>query len=492
MPARRILMVASEAVPFAKTGGLGDVVGALPQALARLGHEVTLVLPRYRGVAGGTTIGHNSVSLGGRSFDVTLVEHNLADRARAVLVECAELFDRPQLYGVGSVDYPDNAARFAVLARAALEFGAREPSPPDIVHAHDWQTGLVPVYLKTLFADRGGIGRAATVFTIHNLAYQGLFPPIWMPAVDLGWELFGIEGVEYWGKFSYLKAGINFSEMVTTVSPRYAREIRTHEFGFGFDGILKRRGKRLRGILNGIDVEAWNPATDPNLPAPYGPDTLSAKAASKRALLETMGLPVTDISLGRPVVGMVSRLIDQKGFELLAALSEELPGLDATFVVLGSGEPRYQKMWQSLSERAPERVAFRRGFDEPLAHLIEAGADIFLMPSKFEPCGLSQMYSLRYGTVPVVHAVGGLDDTIENWDSRTRAGTGFKFVDYTPEALRAALQKALDLFRNREAWQAVQRAGMQKDYSWDASAAAYVKVYEAAIRARKLARAGHK
>jgi starch synthase len=205
-----------------------------------------------------------------------------------------------------------------------------------------------------------------------------------------------------------------------------------------------------------------------------------------------MGLPGTDISLGRPVVGMVSRLIDQKGFELLAALSEELPGLDATFVVLGSGEPRYQKMWQSLSERAPERVAFRRGFDEPLAHLIEAGADIFLMPSKFEPCGLSQMYSLRYGTVPVVHAVGGLDDTIENWDSRTRAGTGFKFVDYTPEALRAALQKALDLFRNREAWQAVQRAGMQKDYSWDASAAAYVKVYEAAIRARKLARAGHK
>jgi starch synthase len=485
-------MVASEAGPFAKTGGLGDVAGALPRALARLGHDVTLVLPRYRGVAGGTAIGRDSVNLGGRTFDVTFVEHSVADRARAVLVECAELFDRPELYGVGNIDYPDNAARFAVLARAALQLVAREPTGPDVVHAHDWQAGLVPVYLKTLFANRPEIGRAATVFTIHNLAYQGLFPPVWMPALDLGWDLFGVEGIEYWGKFSYLKGGINFSEIVTTVSPRYAREIQTPEYGFGFDGILRRRGKRLRGILNGIDVEEWNPATDPHLPAPYGSDTLGAKVTSKSALLDTIGLPATGAILGRPLVGMVSRLVDQKGFDLLAALGDELLAIDATFVVLGSGEPRYQQMWQSLSARAPERVAFRRGFDEPLAHLIEAGADIFLMPSKFEPCGLNQMYSLRYGTVPVVHAVGGLDDTIEDWNSRTGAGTGFKFRDYTPEALRAALQRALDLFGNPEAWQAVQRAGMQKDFSWDASAAAYVKVYEAAIRARKPARAKSK
>jgi starch synthase len=490
MPSRQILMVASEAVPFAKTGGLGDVAGALPLALARLGHQVTLVLPRYRGAAGGTTIGRDSVALGGRTFDVGYVEHILADRARVVLVECAELFDRPELYGVGSVDYPDNAARFAVLARAALQLGAREPTRPDIVHAHDWQTGLAPVYLRTLFAGHPAMSRAASVFTIHNLAYQGLFPPVWMPAVDLGWDLFGIEGVEYWGKCSYLKGGINFSDMVTTVSPRYAREIQTPEFGFGFDGILKRRARRLRGILNGIDVEAWNPATDPNLPAPFGPDTLGAKSASKRALLEAMGLLAAGASLDRPVVGMVSRLIDQKGFDLVAALGEALLAIDATFVVLGSGEARYQEMWQSLSDRAPGRVAFRRGFDEPLAHLIEAGADIFLMPSKFEPCGLNQMYSLRYGTVPVVHAVGGLDDTIKDWNSRTGDGTGFKFRDYTPEALRAALLKALDLIRNREAWQAVQRAGMQTDFSWDASAAAYVKVYEAAIRARKSAGVG--
>ena len=492
MAALRILMVASEAVPFAKTGGLGDVVGALPLALARLGHEVTLVLPRYRGVAGGTTSGRDTVPLGGRTFDVTFVEHRLADRARAVLVECAELFDRPELYGVGNNDYPDNAARFAVLARAALELGSREQVRPDVVHAHDWQAGLVPVYLRTLFANRAGIGPAATVFTIHNLAYQGLFPPVWMPAVDVGWDLFGVEGAEYWGKFSYLKAGINFSDMVTTVSPRYAREIQTPEFGFGFDGILRRRGRRLRGILNGIDLEAWNPATDPYLPAPYGPDTLAGKQASKHALLETMGLPASGTTLDRPVVGMVSRLVDQKGFDLLALLGDELLAIDATFVVLGIGEPRYQEMWESLGARAPERVAFRHGFDDRLAHLIEAGADIFLMPSKFEPCGLNQMYSLRYGTVPVVHAVGGLDDTIEEWGGPGGAGTGFKFEAYTPEALRAALQKAIDLFRNREAWQAIQRAGMRKDFSWDASAAAYVKAYEAAIRAARSARAGRK
>jgi starch synthase len=478
-------MVASEAVPFAKTGGLGDVAGALPLALARLGHEVTLVLPRYRGTGGGTTVGRESIALGGRTFDVTFVEHALGDRARAVLVECPELFDRSELYGVGNTDYPDNAARFAVLARAALELGARDPAGVDVVHAHDWQAGLAAVYLKTLCADRAGLGQAAAVFTIHNLAYQGLFPPIWMPAVDLGWELFGIDGVEFWGKVSYLKAGINFSEMVTTVSPRYAQEIQTPEFGFGFDGILRRRSRQLKGILNGIDAAAWNPASDPYLPAQYGRDTLEGKSASKRALLEAMGWPATGSMLGRPVVGMVSRLVDQKGFDLLATLDEELLALDATFVVLGTGEPRYQEMWQALMDRAPDRVACHFGFDERLAHLIEAGADIFLMPSRFEPCGLNQMYSLRYGTVPVVHAVGGLDDTVENWNPRTGAGTGFKFRPYEPAALLGALQKALDLWYQPEAWRAVQRAGMARDFSWDASAAAYAKAYESAIRARK-------
>jgi starch synthase len=315
-----------------------------------------------------------------------------------------------------------------------------------------------------------------------------LFPPAWMPIVDLPWETFGIDGVEYWGKLSFLKAGINFSEVVTTVSPRYAKEIQTSEFGFGFEGILRRKSQQLRGILNGIDVAAWNPRADPYLPSRYGPDSLGRKSISKRALLELLGWPADDPAFDRPVIGMVSRMVDQKGFDLVEALGDGLLELDAAFVVLGSGEPRYQDMWRSLAERAPDRVACRLGFDERFAHLIEAGADIFLMPSKFEPCGLNQMYSLRYGTVPVVHAVGGLDDTVENWNRRTGEGTGFKFEAYTPDALRGALQKALDLWHEPEAWRALQRAGMEKDFSWDASAAAYASVYESAIRAKRKSR----
>jgi starch synthase len=477
-------MIASEAVPFAKTGGLGDVAGALPLALARLGHDVTLVVPRYRGVGAGSVVDRLPISMAGRTFDVAFAEEPLAPRARAVLVDCPELYDRPELYGVGNADYPDNAARFALLARAALDFSARSGNRPHVVHAHDWQAGLAPVYLRTHYAGHAAFEGTATVFTIHNLAYQGLFPAPWMAALDLGWELFGIDGLEFWGKLSFLKAGVNFSEMITTVSPRYAKEIQTPEYGSGFDGILARRADRLRGILNGIDTDVWNPADDPYLPRPFGPNNLAAKQASRRALLEACGLPVTPEVLGRPVVGLVSRLVDQKGFDLLGALVDVLPTLRATFVLLGSGEARYEAMWRDLSARHPDRIAVTIGFNDRLAHLIEAGADIFLMPSRFEPCGLNQMYSLRYGTVPVVRATGGLDDTIDSWSARTGRGTGFKFRDYTPEALRRSLEKALELFRDRKAWRALQLAGMAQDHSWDASAAEYVKTYERAIRLR--------
>jgi starch synthase len=477
-------MVTSEAVPFAKTGGLGDVAGALPLALARAGQDVTVVLPRYRGTVGGTELERTLVPMAGRTFDVRYVEHSLGDRVRAVLVDCPELYDRPHLYGAGNTDYPDNALRFAVLSRAALEFAARPDRAPDVVHAHDWQAGLTSVYLDTLFADRATLSAAGRVFTIHNLAYQGLFPPVWMPALDLGWDTFGVEGLEFWGKLSFLKAGINYSECVTTVSPRYAKEIQTPEWGFGFDGILHRRAKQLCGIRNGIDTDVWNPLTDPHLPEPYGPDTLTAKRASKRALLEAMTMPVTPAMLKRPLVGLVSRMVDQKGFDLLAALGDELLTLDATYVLLGSGEPRYQEQWQAMHDKAPDRVGVSFGFNDRLAHLIEAGSDVFLMPSHFEPCGLNQMYSLRYGTVPVVRAVGGLDDTIEHWNPRTGTGTGFKFRDYEPKALRSTLAEALELYRSSRLWRQVQRAGMACDVSWDASAAEYVIVYEKAIKAR--------
>ena len=490
MPTRNILMIASEAVPFAKTGGLGDVAGALPAALARLGHKVTLVLPRYRNAGGGEVINRAPLTVAGRTFEAAFLEQPLAPGARAVLVDCPELYDRPQLYGVGNNDYPDNPVRFAFLTRAALEFAARSGERPDVVHSHDWQAGLAPVYLRTIYATHPALGSAARVFTIHNLAYQGLFPPHWIPALDLGWDLFGIEGVEFWGKMSFLKAGINFSEIVTTVSARYAREIQTPEFGCGFDGILRRRADRLVGILNGIDVETWNPRTDPHLPVPFDAATLEAKGASKQALLEAVGLPVTPATLARPLIGMVSRLVDQKGFDLLAELRDRLVSLEATWVLLGTGEARYQQMWQELADAHPQRVAVRFGFDEHLAHLIEAGADIFLMPSRFEPCGLNQMYSLRYGTVPVVRATGGLDDTIMNWNPRTGRGTGFKFRDATAECLWDAVVKAVAAF-GTPAWRTLQLRGMARDHSWDGSAREYVKVYEKAIKlAKRLGGAG--
>jgi starch synthase len=483
---RNIVMIASEAVPFSKTGGLGDVAGALPGALARLGHRVVLVAPRYRRTDGGMLVDRLPLVIAGRSFEAGYWEHELDAGATAILVECPELYDRPALYGVGNEDYPDNAVRFAFLVRAALELAARSPHPPDVVHAHDWQAGLAPAYLRTLYAGHPVLGRVASVFTIHNLAYQGLFPPAWLPALDLPWDLFNVEGLEYWGKVSFLKAGINFSESITTVSPRYAKEIQSPEYGFGFDGILQRRAMQVSGILNGIDTAQWDPAHDRFLPAPFDAGNLKPKQLARRALLEACGVPVTPAILARPVVAMVSRMVDQKGFDLLSELgASRLLALDATYVVLGSGEARYEQMWRQLAAEHPDRVAARIGFDEGLAHLIEGGADIFLMPSRFEPCGLNQMYSLRYGTVPVVRAVGGLDDTIEQWSPRTRKGNGFKFREDTAEALARTLGRAIAAFGDPKSWRAIQLDGMRRDHSWDASAREYVKVYEKAIRARR-------
>jgi starch synthase len=479
-PPRSVLIIGSEALPFAKTGGLADVLGALPPALARLGWDVTVALPRYRGVETGSRVGGFPLTVGGQGHDVTLYEAPL-DGARALLIDIPALFDREELYGVGSADYPDNPRRFACLVRAALEYAGGAPSAPSVVHAHDWQAGLAPVYLKTRFGGHRTLGAAPCVFTIHNLAYQGTFEPDWLPRLDLSRDLLGVEALEFWGRISLLKGGINYSELITTVSPRYAAEIQTPEFGFGFDGILRRRSADLVGVLNGIDVEQWNPAGDPHLPAPYGADDLAGKHAAKRAVLDRYGLLSDDAALKRPLVGMISRMVDQKGFDLIAALPSEIAGLDASFVVLGTGEPRYQDYWRGLAARHPERIGARIGFDEGLAHLIEAGADLFLMPSRFEPCGLNQMYSMRYGTVPVVRRVGGLADTVRDYSPGHPDATGFVFEEYTPAALLAALSRALALFREPAAWRALQLAGMRQDHSWDRSAREYVKIYERAM-----------
>jgi starch synthase len=479
----RILMVASEGVPFAKTGGLADVVGALPRALVALGHEVDVVMPRYRGITAGQRDRVLTVALGGLVADAGCYVATEGG-VRTIFIDHPGYFDRDYLYGAADHDYPDNPERFAFLCQAALDWAVAASAPYDVVHAHDWQAGLIPVLLPRMLRTHAGLRRLPTVFTIHNLAYQGIFDASWLPHLGLGWELMRTDAIEYWGRISFLKAGIVFSRLISTVSPRYAQEIQTPELGFGFDGILRARSSDLVGILNGIDYDRWNPERDPNIPTPYSAADLTGKQDAKRALLERYGLRTSDEAMARPLVGLITRMVDQKGFDVLAAVADELPRLGATFVLLGSGERRYEDLWLALAARHPEQIGVHIGFDEPLSHLIEAGADMFLMPSRFEPCGLNQMYSLRYGTVPVVHATGGLFDTVQNFDPATRTGTGFRFDDYSPQALIGTLRWAVGVFMDRQTWQYIQAAGMKQDHSWAASARKYEELYERAAAAR--------
>jgi len=488
-------MVAAEAYPFATSGGLSEVVGSLAGALGRLGHVVTLVLPRYGETASRQPISGDAappnepdrapddrtvIDFGDRSQSVAFIRQPISENVTAVFVDAPDLFDRSGLYGTGDRDYPDNAFRFAVLSRAALEYLRRRGERPSVIHAHDWHTGLVPAYQKMLFSDDPVVGRVPVVFTIHNLAFQGNFPVSTLSEIGLPTDVLHVHAMEFWGRISYLKSGINFSERITTVSPGYAREVvSSPDRGFGFDGVLARRTRDFTGILNGIDTSRWNPAADAFLPAPYSADELSGKSESKRVLLETMGLPASGDALRRPLIGLVSRLTDQKGFDLIVEAADELMGLDAAWVMLGSGERRYEEFWTALAARYSERVAVTIGYNERLEHLIEAGADAFLMPSRFEPCGLNQLNSLRYGAVPIVRATGGLDDTVEDVDPSTGEGTGFNFTDYTPEALVGAVRRALEAYRNQNLWQQIQRNAMRQDYSWDVSAREYVKVYSA-------------
>jgi starch synthase len=473
-------MIGSEALPFAKTGGLADVLGALPKALTRLGHTVDLVIPRYRGIS----VGHPStsirVALGGQVDDAEISSIEI-DGLRTIFVGHNTYFDREYLYGVADRDYPDNPERFAFFCQAALNWAASTGQQYDVVHAHDWQAGLVPVLMQRAVATHAARS-TPTVFTIHNLAYQGVFDASWLPRLGLGWEFMRVDALEYWGRISYLKGGIVFSDLVTTVSPTYAQEIQTKELGFGFDGILRQKSDALIGILNGIDYDQWDPENDLNLPEPYNASKLKGKATAKRKLLEKYGLPAKAKDRVRPLIGMISRMVDQKGFDLIAAVADELPKLGAMFVVLGTGDRRYEQLWRDLAASHPTVIAARIGFDERLAHLIEGGADIFLMPSRFEPCGLNQMYSLRYGTVPVVRATGGLSDTVADVDPETCRGTGFRFVLYTQEAMLAAIRRALAAYGNRPLWRRIQKSGMRQDFSWDASARQYVDAYEDARR----------
>ena len=493
----RILMVVSEAQPFSKTGGLADVATALPKALGRLGHDVTVVTPRYRGIKAGTVVGSVAIEIASHRFRADLHEVALGPGARVLLVDCPELYDRAGIYNEGGRDYPDNPVRYAFLSAAAVDWASQQAAPFDIIHAHDWQCGLVPVYARALgtgtnpFGTVGTVGTRGTkrppgtVFTIHNLAYQGVFDKAWVPRLGLRWNDFTIAGFEFFDRVSFLKAGLAFSDAITTVSPTYAEEIQRPEYGHGLDGVVRTRRDVLAGVLNGIDTDEWNPASDPFLPEPFDAERLDQKLASKKALLELFGLDASDNALARPVIGMVSRMVDQKGLDLIAAAAPQLAALHASFVIVGTGEPHYQTMWRGLSAMFPATIGAYVGFDERRAHLVEAGADIFLMPSRFEPCGLNQMYSMRYGTVPVVRAVGGLVDTVRPFNARNGQGTGYLFSDYRPDAMLDALQLALAAFANKKTWTRLQKNGMRADFSWERSAGEYVKMYKRIRRQRR-------
>jgi starch synthase len=481
----KILFVASEGLPYSKTGGLADVIEALPKALVELGHAVTVLLPRYRGTRGvAVTAPSLSVPSGDGLRFPGIVEGGSLHGVYFYFVDDPEYFDRDQLYGVAGKDYPDNAERFAEFCGAAIEF-CKQVWMPDVIHCHDWQTGLVPVLLRSRYANDAAVQELPVVFTIHNMGYQGSFPREAMKKLGLPETLFGIDGLEFYGRVNFLKGALIFSDYLTTVSPTYAREIATAENGHGLEGVVHRRADRLTGILNGVDYGAWSPERDKIIVSRYSPKDLSGKLACKKNLVEVFGLPPETVN--KPILGIVSRFAGQKGFDLIEQIAGELQAEDLAVVALGAGEPRYEKLFRELMRAHPAKFGVKIAYDNVLAHKIEAGADLFLMPSRYEPCGLNQIYSLKYGTVPVVRATGGLDDTIDAFDPTTGRGTGFKFLAYDGRALLGAIQKALSIYRNEPAvWRRIQLNGMAQDFSWQTSATDYVKVYEAAWKSRNL------
>ena len=485
-PKLLIAHVASEMAPLVKVGGLADVVGALALEQVRSGHRVVVALPRYAGVV--LPPGWKRRSLGGCEVPWGMVREparfELAQgpgTPQVLLVEHAgerRFFDRPGIYddprtGEG---YPDGGERFLFFSRAALEGLKLLGERFDVVHAHDHQSAWVPCFLRTHDAREAAFDGVATVLTIHNLGYQGIHDAWVLGLAGFGLEHFYPGGpFEFWGRVNHLKVGIAFADVLTTVSPHYAREIQENgEFGFGLEGVLRRRGADLHGILNGIDTEVWNPATDPHLAGHYDRDRLEGKAPNREALISECDFPVVP---DWPIVGMISRLAEQKGFDLIEQAAPELKRLEARLVVLGSGQPRYQELLRRLAAAHPDRLRFREGYDEALAHRIEGGADLFLMPSRYEPCGLNQMYSLRYGTVPVVRATGGLADTVEEFDPLTQHGTGFRFERFEAAEMMAALRRGLAIHRQSELWSTLQKNGMAMDFSWRVSAARYERLY---------------
>ncbi len=487
----KILLVSSECAPFAKTGGLADVVAALPKALTHSGHDVRVVMPFYRQVAKG------DFSIGGIEQQVTLgpaglqegMPNNFGLRQGVLsgtsvpvyFIDQPTYYDRVGLYGDAQGDYADNVDRYIFFARATLALAKAIKFQPDVVHCNDWHSGLLPVYLRTTFKEDPFFEKTGSLMTVHNLAYQGLFPDQAFSRCGLDWSLFNAEALEFYGQLNFMKGGLSFADRLNTVSPRYAEEIKTPEFGCGLEGVMRRRSADLSGIINGVDIDVWDPAKDAYLPLSYHAGALDNKEALKHKIIKELGLPAMP---GAALVGMVTRLDNMKGLSLVEEVMDYMMHLDLQFVLLGSGEPKYHEYFKKLVEMYPERASVHLVYNDELAHKIEAASDIFLMPSRFEPCGLNQLISLRYGTVPVVRAVGGLADTIKEADLKAGTGNGFVFHEYNSMALFNAIKRALAAYGDKSAWRQLQGRGMAEDHSWSASAKKYEALYRDIVAIR--------
>ncbi len=483
----RILMVTPEASPFARSGGLAEVISALAQSLVKLGHEVMVVLPLYRQVreAGRplTFTGKAlSIPLSFKTLTAEIYETELCPGLNCYFIGQDSLYNREGLYGTAYGDFEDNAERFIFFSRAVVEMVEALGLAVDVCHCHEWQSGLVPVYCRTLYHERPRLQALPVVYTVHNVGYQGIFSSFDLPLTGLGWELLSPKALEFFGRINFMKGGLVFADVISTVSNKYREEILTPEQGFGLEGVFRERAQDLFGIVVGVDYQRWDPARDPFLAAGYSQDDLSGKQRCKEALIQHFGLNLAPTA---PLLGMTTRLFERKGIDLVEAVLDDLMELGVGFVLQGTGEERHQYLLQEIALRHQGRMGLAIEFTDSLAHQIIAGADLFLMPSRYEPCGLDQLYCLRYGTIPVVRATGGLDETIQAYRPETGEGNGFKFTDYTPSALMEAIRQALALYEDQTAWQGLMRRNMTLDFSWDRVAPRYEELYRLAQEKRR-------
>jgi starch synthase len=480
----KILFAASEVVPFAKTGGLADVAGALPKALRELGHDVRIVMPKYQSI--------NDEKFGIKptkyavNVDIALYNHRGEIYESTVpgtdipvyFIDNPEFFHREELYRTPQGEYWDNAERFMFFSRAAVEMIKEIDFKPDVINCNDWHTGLIPVYIKTIYSGDDFYKNIKTVYSIHNIAYQGVFDKYKLLHAGFSWDIFTMDKIEFYDMVNFMKGGIVYADKVNTVSEKYREEIMTPEFGYNLDGVLKNRDGDVTGILNGIDYSAWDPKTDKLLYNNYSEENIEVKEEVKKKLLAENGLKYVE---GVPLIGLVSRLDDQKGLDFIAAIIDDMMRLNIQFVVLGTGEERYHHLFNHLKSKYPEKLGVNIKFDNKIAHNIYAGSDMFLMPSRFEPCGLGQLISLKYGTVPIVRETGGLADTVKQYNFKTKQGNGFVFPGYNPWDLMHAIRIATDAYKNRTVWKRLMNNGMKQDFAWESSAEHYISLYEKAI-----------